>query len=384
MKIIFNRNTVSAAVAPLMCAVGGKMTLSAVEGILIEAKIPDTCTMTTYDLEKGMRITINAKVIEEGSFIINAQKFNQILKVMDREEITLTVGDNLAATIECGKSIHKMNALAGSDFPLVPKLESNQSFTISQKVLKNMLQKVSFAMAINDQRAVLNGCFCEIKDNKLMLVSCDTFKLAKCSVTTDIKNTGDEGTKIDFRFIIPVKTVNEITRMLASDEDSVVKIVMTRKNMIFVFDDLIFFSRFVDGTYIDYDRVIVKNHKISLIADRDEVESALERAAIITEERIIGSVRSSVRLDISDNVMKILAKSSAGSTYDEVDVEHEGDDLLIAFNNKYLTDSIRACSAEKIKISLSSALISINIEPAEKLENDAEELFMLLPVRMNN
>jgi DNA polymerase-3 subunit beta len=331
-----------------------------------------------------MRITINAKVIEEGSFIINAQKFNQILKVMDREEITLTVGDNLAATIECGKSVHKMNALAGSDFPLVPKLESNQSFTISQKVLKNMLQKVSFAMAINDQRAVLNGCFCEIKDNKLMLVSCDTFKLAKCSVTTDIKNTGDEGTKIDFRFIIPVKTVNEITRMLSSDEDSVVKIVMTRKNMIFVFDDLIFFSRFVDGTYIDYDRVIVKNHKISLIADRDEVESALERAAIITEERIIGSVRSSVRLDIAGNVMKILAKSSAGSTYDEVDVEHEGDDLLIAFNNKYLTDSIRACSAEKIKISLSSALISINIEPAEKLENDAEELFMLLPVRMNN
>ena len=93
MKIIFNRSAISSAVAPLMCAVSGKSTLTAIEGILVEAKIPDTCTLTTFDLEKGVRITVEAKVIEEGSYIINAQKFTQTLRVMEGEEVTLTVDE---------------------------------------------------------------------------------------------------------------------------------------------------------------------------------------------------------------------------------------------------------------------------------------------------
>ena len=84
MKIIFNKSTIMSAVSPLMCAVSGKSVLSTIEGILIEAKVPDTCILTTYDLEKGVRTTIEAKVIEEGKFIINAQKFNQTIRVMRR------------------------------------------------------------------------------------------------------------------------------------------------------------------------------------------------------------------------------------------------------------------------------------------------------------
>ena len=79
--------------------------------------------------------------------------------------------------------------------------------------------------------------------------------------------------------------------------------------------------------------------------------------------------------------MKISAVSSAGSTYDELFVNHTGDDLLIAFNNRYLIDSIRACGSEEILLSMSSPLTSMNIEPANK-EEDSEEIFMLLPVRM--
>ena len=98
MKVIFNRTAISAAVAPLMCAVSGKSTLTAIEGILIEAKFPDTCIMTTFDLEKGVRITVDAKVIEEGCYIINAQKFTQTLRVMEGEEVTLTVDTKLVAS----------------------------------------------------------------------------------------------------------------------------------------------------------------------------------------------------------------------------------------------------------------------------------------------
>ena len=381
MKIIFNKKKVSEAVAPLMCAVSGKSTLTSIEGILIEAQKPDTCTLTTYDLEKGMRITIEAKVIEEGTYIVNAQKFNQTIKVMDGDEITLTVDEKLVASIESGKSVHKMNALAGADFPIIPKLISDQSFTVSQGVLKRMIGKVSYAMGVNDQRPVLNGAYFEIKDNSLMLVSCDSFKVAKCKMETEIVNSGAEGTRMEFSFIVPVKTVNELSRMLDDDEDETVQVYMTRKSIIFIFGDLTFFSRLVDGRYIDYDRVLLKTHKIHIKVGRGELLSALERAALITEERIAGSVRSHVKLDVAGGDLKISAVSSAGSTYDELGIQHEGDDILIAFNNRYLIDSVRACDSEELLLSMSSPLTSMNIEPAEKKENE-EEIFMLLPVRM--
>ncbi|MBO5305773.1 MAG: DNA polymerase III subunit beta [Clostridia bacterium] len=384
MKIIFNKSQMSASVAPLMCAVSGKSTLTSIEGILIEAKIPDTLIMTTYDLEKGIRITTEAKVIEEGTFIINAQKFNQTLKVMDGEELTLTVEpEKLIATIESGKSVHRMNALAGADFPMIPKLESDKSFSISEGKLKSMLTKVMYAMGVNDQRPVPNGCYFEVREGSLLLVSCDSYKLAKCSLATNIKNTGAEGTELNFDFIVPSKTTQELYRMLDDDEEKEVRIVMTRKNIIFLMDEFIFFSRLVDGRYIDYEKIIVKTHKITTKISRSALLSALERAALITEERIAGSVRSSVKLQLDGGLLKIHASSGAGSTYDEIEIEHEGEDLLIAFNNRYLMDSVRACTADELKITLSSPLTSINIEPAYEMEG-IEEKFMLLPVKMTN
>ncbi|MGM9684217.1 MAG: DNA polymerase III subunit beta [Eubacteriales bacterium] len=382
MKIIFNRSVVCAATAPIMCAVSGKSTLSASEGILIEAKIPDICVLTTYDLEKGVRTTIEAKVIEEGSFILNAQKFYQTIKVMNGEEITLTVDDRLSACIVCGKSSHKMSALAGEDFPVLPDLMSDRSFTVGQSVLKKMISQVSFSMGVNDQRAVLNGCFFKISDNSVMLVSCDSFKLAKSVRQTELQNRNtNNDSHLDFSFIIPVKTVNELYKLLGDDEDSLTQIYVTRKHIIFMIGELTFFSRLIDGDYIDYDRIIIKNHKICVTLDRQELIAALERAALVTEEKIAGSVRSHVKLDVSGDLLKISAVSSAGSTYDEMNVEHDGDDILIAFNNRFLIDSLRACDADRVKLSMSSPLTSMNIEPADK-EEGKEEIFMLLPVRM--
>lgn len=371
-------------VAPLMCCVSGKSTLTAVEGILMEAKLPDTLILTTFDLEKGMRITTNVEVIEEGSFIINAQKFNQTLKVMDSDTLTLTVNDKCHAIIEYGKSVHQMNALHGSDFPTIPNLESVNNFVIGQGVIKELINKVSFAMGVNDQRNVLNGCYFEVEEGKMLAVACDSFRLAKCEKLVDIENTGTGTVRhLAYAFIIPNKSIGELQRILQDGDDKKVKVFVTHRNIIFNLGDMIFFTRVVDGYYIDYEKVIVKNHKIFVDVDREELLSALERACLITEERIVGMVRANVKLDVSGGLLKILANSSAGSTYDEIEVNHEGEDIFIAFNNKYLIDCIRACGGNSVKISLSSAHASINVVPIEKDETINEE-YMLLPVRLNN
>ena len=384
MKVIFNRSVVSAAVAPLMYTASGKFTLNATDGILIDAKFPDECILTTFDGDKGLRIKIEAKVLEEGAYIINAQKFNQTLRVMDGEEITLSVDSKMVANIVSGRSSHKMSSLPGADFPSVPELKSDRSFIVAQSTLKKMFSQVSFAMGNNDQRVVLNGTFVKIDDESVTMVACDSFKLAKCKRRTELVNKNTNGNAhLEYAFIVPAKTVNDLCRLLEDDGEAFTQIFVTRKHIVFNIGELTFFSRLLDGEYIDYERIIVKTHKIKVVLDKEEFYSALERAALITEEKIAGSVRAHVKLDIKEDSLRIYAMSVAGSTYDELTVDHENDDILIAFNNRFLLDSVRSCSGEKVRLMLTSPLGSMNIEPDsdEYKENGIEELFMLLPVR---
>lgn len=392
MKIVLNRSAVSTAVAPLMYAVSARSTIPAVEGILIEAKYPDTCVMTSFDLDKGIRLTVEAKVIEEGSYIINAQKFVQTLRVMEGDEVTLTVDSKLVACIFSGRASHKMSALPATDFPAIPDLVSDRSFIIGQAVVKRMMNQVSFAMGVNDQRMVLNGTFFKITDDAIMMVSCDSFKMAKCRATTELVNKNTNGNAhLEYAFIVPCKTMNELNKLISDDEEALMQIYVTRKHIVFVIGEVTFFSRLIDGEYIDYDRIIMSEHKIHVKVDRREILAALERAALVTEEKIAHSVRCHVKLDLSDDLLKISAVSSAGSTYDEVSVEQEGEDILIAFNNRFLMDSIRASSENELVLSMSSPWTNMNIEPLRCYEakkkgeaQDEEEIFMLLPVRMKD
>ncbi len=381
MKIVFRNDVINAAVVPLMSGVSSKTMLAATGGILIETKMPNTCIMTTFDLEKGVRVYLEADVIEAGRAIISASKLSQIVRVMDGGDITLTVDDRMCATIVSGRAAHTMTALPAEDFPEVPALTAPGGFVASQKLLRGMISKCMYAMGVNDQRPVLNGLYFSVTGERLQMVSCDSFKMATCA-TEGALTGAKEGRTEDIKFILPNKSVSELYKLLSDkDEDSTVTIYPGRKNMVFSMGNITFFSKLIEGEYIDYNRIILRNHRITVGVDRESLISALEHAALITEEKVAGSVRSHVRLEIEGGILKISATSGTGSAYDELSVNHEGDDLVIAFNNRYLIDSLRACDADYVKISLSSPLTSINIEPSDSA---VEDLFMLLPVRMKD
>ena len=384
MKIVFRNEEINAAVGPLMSGISSKTMLAATGGILIEAKMPNLCIMTTYDLEKGVRVCMEADVIEVGRAIISASKLSQIVRVMDGQDITLTVDDRMCATIVSGRASHTMTALPAEDFPEIPALTTPRGYVASQSLLKSMISKSMYAMGVNDQRPVLNGLYFSITGEKLQTVSCDSFKMATCA--TDAAVSVIEGGKMeDCKFILPNKSVNELYRLLSDkDEEATVTMYTSRKNIVFSMGDITFFSKLIEGEYIDYNRIIMKNHRIIVHLDRDEMISALEHAALITEEKIAGSVRSHVRLEIAGNTLKISATSGTGSAYDEMNIEREdAEDLVIAFNNRYLIDSLRACDASRVKISMTSPLSSINIEPDDDITT-TQDLFMLLPVRMKD
>ena len=388
MKLIFNKTVICDAVAPLMSGVSSKVTVAAAEGILIQAKAPDTCVMTTFDLEKGVRITVPAQVIEEGEAIISAGKFSSTVRAMEEGDITLTVDDRLTATILCGRSSHTMSALKASDFPEIPRLTAPNGFTLPEKTMKTMISKCLYAMGVNDQRPVLNGLFVSINGTHMDMVSCDSFKMAVCGTETELTSLSEDGKLPEnTRFILPNKSVSELFKLLDDkDDDAVVRIYMSKKNIVFVTDGVTFFSKLIEGEYVDYNRILIKNHRIALFVSREALISALERAALITEEKVAGAVRSHVKLIVEGDLLKITASSGAGSSYDELRVAHDGEDIVIGFNNRYLLDSLRACRADTVKISLSTPRMAIHIEPADEGEDKSgdSDLFFLLPIRMQD
>ncbi len=387
MRIIFNRQTVIAAVTPLMCAASNKNTLPAIEGILMRTT-HEGVEMTTFDLEKGVRLYCEAEILEEGYVILNAQKFFAIIRAMGGSEIELIVDKNLSATILSGSSSYQMQAMRGEDFPGLPLLESERSFLLPEGILRALINQTSFAVAVNDQRASLNGALFRVTEGQLLLVGCDSFRLARCSADIDIENKSTDGRALDFSFIVPGKTLSELTRFLdddvEGDELPRVRCYLTRKHVIFRFPTLTLFSRIIDSEYLDYNRVISGSDANHATLDRAALLGALERATLVTEEKVVGQVRSWVKLSFGGKKVEVSSISATGKIYDEVENDYIGENIEIGFNNRYLIDTLRACTAERITLSLTSPLMRMIIAPAEGEETVTEQLFMVVPVRMRD
>ena len=264
------------------------------------------------------------------------------------------------------------------NFNQIPMLTGESGFGVSEKTLKKMLNKVSFAIGVNDQRPILNGCFIRVREDGLLLVSCDSFRVARCETNVEVVGIG--GTA-DYRFILPGKSVNEIEKLLDNeDEEKTVKIYMSKRSAVFAFENYVFFSKLIEGEYIDFDRLIMRNQKICVTLERRELIASLERAALVTEEATKVNTATHVKLTIEGNTIKVSAISTISSLNDEISCEHEGEDIVIAFNNKFLIESLKNCDSEKVKLFLSSPHSSVNIIPAD--EDADNDLFMVLPVKM--
>ena len=178
MKIKVEKSEFTNAIGSIIGAVSSKNNIPAVEGILLTTSGDDGVTLTTFDLEKGFRTRIAAKVIEPGSYIINGQRLNQIVRVMPDGELMLSVDNKMTVRISGGKSEFEISAMEGSDFPTLPEFKSDLRFTIKQGILYSMITRTSFAVAQNENRTNLTGAYFVFNEDELKIVACDGNRLA--------------------------------------------------------------------------------------------------------------------------------------------------------------------------------------------------------------
>ncbi|MFA6947560.1 MAG: DNA polymerase III subunit beta [Eubacteriales bacterium] len=377
MQIFFDKNVLLDAIAPAMGCVSNKNTLSAIEGIMITTDSDSSCTLTAYDLEKGYRTAVPARVRDNGQYIINAVKLNQIVRVMPDGEISIEVDDKCLCTVSGGNSRFELHCLPGTEFPALPDLSGEAGFEISEGALRKMITQTSFAVAVNDTRAALNGLYFEIKGFDMTSVGCDGNRMAKRSCKNAVKNPEKDA----FSFIIPSKPTAELVKLLSDDDEKTVKVNPSRKHVLFTIGDFSFFSRLIDSEYLEYGRFIPQNSKTFVTVGVAPLIQSLERAALVTEERTMGQTKSPVKCLFSGGILKVSSTSVTSSVSDELPVKMEGDDIDIGFNCRFLLDAVRCADTESIKLSLTSPLMSMVVEP-EDCSGDVSFLFLVLPVRI--
>jgi len=380
MKIIFEKNTLLSAIHPAMSCVSNVNTIPTIKGINLNCSEEGKCIVTSYDLEKGFRCEIPCETQKPGNYIINADTLIKIVNAMPSGYITFEVDANNVTKISSGKSEFEIYAMNGSDFPQLPVLTGDKGFHISKGVLKDMIQKTKFAIAQNDMRPELNGAFFKIEGSKITVVSCDGSKMAIREQTADIKRNEEEESSLDMKFIIPGKTLDKLTSFL-SDSDDTVSIRLTRKYVIFRFDNEVFFSRLIENEYIDYNRFLPKSSNTTVNIDCEAFLGALERASLVTEDKTMGQSKSILRCNFEDNMLKISSVSASRKVSYEVIIEKQGADIMIGFNCSYLLAALRAADSEKLKLSLTSSLMGMTIQPLEA-EEESNFTFLVLPVKI--
>ena len=366
---------------PAMGTVSNKNTITAIEGVLIETLDNGKIQISTYDMNKGFRAVVDPIEIERtGRFIVNAQRLYQTIRVLPDDDITIDINDKLNCEISCGKASFSMFALKGEDFPNLPDLVTDNGFSVSAEVLRKMISKVVHSIADQDKRPMLCGAFFKINDGGVEVVSCDSYRLSKCNIKCDI--TSISGNGVNYSFIIPGHALGELTKVLADGEDENVKFYLSRKHAIVNKGDVIFFTRTIDSEYIDYNRMIPRDNEIVVTIDRERLLSGLERANIIAEEKIQGSGKSYVKLSVKEQQLSLTSTSVYGCVNDEMDCVHEGGDIEIGFNCRFLIDSVKVAEGENIYVKLKNPNQAIMIEAVEK-DDEFSYAYVIVPVRMD-
>lgn len=379
MKITIDRDELIESTTPVCSVASGKNTIKALDCVLMQT-CGDGCLFVGYDLEKGIKVTVPCRVEEEGFFLLNAMRFAQIIKAMPAGNVTVEIDEKTLKTrIYNGKSVFELQAQPGSAYPDLPEISSDKGFSMKQDDLAELIRCTAFSAALNDPRPSLNGVFMKVCGGVFTAVGSDGFRLALCEQKTELTSINDDGEEIDMRFILPLKTTDELMRLLG-DGDAVT-LRLGRKHILFETERYTMFARLIDVEYIDYERIIPKSSEINVKIDKEQFSDALDRALLVTEDRQPGQAKTPVILNFTDGSLNISAVSITNSVSDDIPlIKKTGPDIEICYNCRYLCDSMKALKSDTVKLSMTSPLSFTLIEPDDE-EEDKRFLMIVGPVR---
>ena len=323
MKVTFDKAKLLAALIPASGISQVKNTITTVDGLLFECPpnarygafdgdAQTTCRISAFDLEKGLQTTVSCRIEEEGMYVINTSKILQIIKVLPDGEITIEIDARNRVRVTGGQSNFEITAQNGMDFPTMPMFKGDRVYTLPQHTVRDIIDATAFAVAQNDQRPAFNGALLRIQDGVFTMVGSDGNRLAIARTVLP-----DPDSAPDAEMVIPGKYLLELSRMLRDTEEDTT-MILARKHIIFKIDDIYFFTRMIEHAYMQYERVLPQVYRSQCYVSAAELTGAIERASLVTEDRLGGNSKPYLKLTFARDHIEIYSVSSGGSIEESV------------------------------------------------------------------
>lgn len=363
MKLICSKSNLLNGVQTVSKAVPNKTTMSILECILLDAS-KGQIKLIANDMELGIETIIEGTITEKGIIALDAKILLEIVRKLPDNNITIENEDNFKTTITCEKSKFTIIGKSGDDFSYLPIIDKDNSIIISQYTLKEVIRQTIFSISDNDNNKVMTGELFEINEDILKVVSLDGHRISIRNIL--LKNSYEQN-----KVIVPGKTLNEISKILAGDVSKDVTIFFTNKHILFEFDDTIVVSRLIEGDYFNINQMLSSDYETKLKINKKELLSCIDRATLLIKE----GDKKPVIINIVDNTMELKLNSTVGSMNEEIDITKTGKDIMIGFNPKFLIDALKNIDDEEITIYL------LNPKAPCFIRDEKEQyIYLILPV----
>ncbi len=365
MKFIVNGLELSNAVSKVIKAVSTKTTNAVLEGIKLSVK-GDELILTATDIEIAIEKTIKVDTFTEGDVLVPGKIFYEyVKKIENEEEIEISEEDN-KIKLNYSSSEGYIQLLNVEEFPIINKEVKEKAFSIIQKDFKELILKSVFACSQDEARPLLKGCLLEIEEDTISSVALDGFRLAITKKKIK-ESTGN------LKIIVNQRTLSEIIRLL--DKDDEIFSIKIQKNILKCeVEGTVLIARLLEGEYINYKDIIKNSFSTQVNVNREMFLNAIERASVIATD-----LKRIIKVEIKENYMDISASSEIGKTNENIIINLEGKDLIIAFNSKFLSDAVKVIDDEYINLYFNSKIDPCIIKP---LSGD-DYLYLILPLRIN-
>jgi DNA polymerase-3 subunit beta len=346
MKFKINQDHFSNGLQQVLNVVASRSTMPILSNVLIEAE-EGHISLTTTNLDLGIRCRIKAEVTDTGSITLPVRKLATIVKELPVNEVFLETSEKNQARITSGGSLFKIMGISSEEFPPLPTFENRKVFELSQDEIVNMLKSVSYAQSTDENRYILNGVYFNFADEKLTLVATDGRRLGLTGLDLEVseENTGS--------LILPAKTVAELERLMGKGEK--VNIAFNDRQAAFeigldeagdsgLVDHLYLVSKIVEGNYPNYRQVIPKETEHRVKIERELMLECVHRAALVTSDK-----SNSVKIKVSKNLLEISGQSSEyGESHESMAIAYDGPEVQVAFNPQFLMEPLKALNKDEV------------------------------------
>ncbi|MFD2117395.1 DNA polymerase III subunit beta [Paenibacillus yanchengensis] len=380
MKLTINRNYLNDAIQQVSKAVSSRPAMPILGGIKIDVThqvIVLTASDTDISIQSFIPIEqdqmIVATIHEPGNIILPAKVFVEMIKKLPADQVSIEVEDHFRTTIRSGSTEIQMVGFDPEEFPLLPAIDQNEIIQIPGDLLKTMIRQTIFSASTSEQTPVLTGVLWNLKDNVLKFVSTDRHRLA--SRTAAI--TAPDQYQFN-HIVIAAKTLSELSRLIP-DQNTMIDIVVAENQVLFKVDNILFYTRILDGTYPDTSKIIPQTYETEMVIDTKSLLEAIDRAYLMSREEKTNIVRF---MTIDEHTVEISSSSTElGKVTEQQKVQsYKGEPLKIAFNSKYMIDVLKVVDSEQIFIGFSGTMRPIIIKP---LDHDYNT-YIILPYRTVN